>query len=168
MKKSLLLKSLAGTALFSGLPLAAATVKTACKNADKIPSGAITPFWWIAPVCAVVALLGALLCYRLMIRAPKGNSTMEEIAGFVKEGAMAYLRQQYSRVGLVFVILFIVFAVLAVIGVPLCARSDEARTGKRRSKASRRRGTSRPDSEVRREQPRSFRRDADTTPPLSP
>ena len=117
MKKSLLLKSLAGTALFSGLPLAAATVKTACKNADKIPSGAITPFWWIAPVCAVVALLGALLCYRLMIRAPKGNSTMEEIAGFVKEGAMAYLRQQYSRVGLVFVILFIVFAVLAVIGV---------------------------------------------------
>ena len=73
--------------------------------------------WWIAPVCAVIALLGALLCYRLMIRAPKGNSTMEEIAGFVKEGAMAYLRQQYSRVGLVFVILFIVFAVLAFIGV---------------------------------------------------
>ena len=52
-----------------------------------------------------------------MIRAPKGNSTMEEIAGFVKEGAMAYLRQQYSRVGIVFAILFVLFAVLAVIGV---------------------------------------------------
>ncbi|MBO4632880.1 MAG: sodium-translocating pyrophosphatase [Lentisphaeria bacterium] len=77
----------------------------------------MTCFWWIAPVCAVIALLGALLCYRLMIRAPKGNSTMEEIAGFVKEGAMAYLRQQYSRVGIVFAILFVLFAVLAVIGV---------------------------------------------------
>ena len=42
---------------------------------------------------------------------------MEEIAGFVKEGAMAYLRQQYSRVGIVFAILFVLFAVLAVIGV---------------------------------------------------
>ena len=117
MKKNLLLKSLAGTALFSGLPLAAETVKTACQTANEIPDGAITCFWWIAPVCAVVALLTALVCYRLMIRAPKGNSTMEEIAGFVKEGAMAYLRQQYSRVGLVFVILFIVFTGLAVIGV---------------------------------------------------
>ena len=117
MKKSLLLKSLAGTALLSGLPLAAGTVKTACKNAAQIPDGAITCFWWIAPVCAVVALLTAVVCYRLMIRAPKGNSTMEEIAGFVKEGAMAYLRQQYSRVGLVFVILFFIFAGLAVIGV---------------------------------------------------
>ena len=103
--------------MLSGLPLAAEPVKAACKVTGKIPSGAITCYWWIAPVCAVVALLTALICYRLMIRAPKGNSTMEEIAGFVKEGAMAYLRQQYSRVGLVFVILFIVFAGLAVIGV---------------------------------------------------
>ena len=117
MKKNLLLKFVAGTAMLSGLPLAAGCVKAACKVTDKIPSGAITCYWWIAPVCAVVALLTALICYRLMIRAPKGNSTMEEIAGFVKEGAMAYLRQQYSRVGLVFVILFIVFAGLAVIGV---------------------------------------------------
>ena len=117
VNKNFLLKCLAGTALLSGLPLAAATVKTAPKCVSGIPSGAITCFWWIAPVCAVVALLTALVCYRLMIRSPKGNATMEEIAGFVKEGAMAYLRQQYSRVGLVFVILFVVFAFLAFIGV---------------------------------------------------
>ena len=118
-----LLKCAAGAALLSGLTLSAAnqtaeTVKKASGCiAAQVPSGAITCYWWIAPVCAIIALLGALLCYRLMIRAPKGNSTMEEIAGFVKEGAMAYLRQQYSRVGLVFVILFIIFAVLAIIGV---------------------------------------------------
>jgi len=111
MKSSSLFKWSAGLAMMSGFALSAG------ECGKGVSSGAITCFWWIAPVCAVIALLTALLCYKLMIRAPKGNSTMEEIAGFVKEGAMAYLRQQYSRVGLVFFILFIVFAVLAVIGV---------------------------------------------------
>ncbi|MBO4647733.1 MAG: sodium-translocating pyrophosphatase [Lentisphaeria bacterium] len=69
--------------------------------------------WWFAPVCALIALLTALVCYRLMIRAPKGNSKMEEIAGFVKQGAMIYLRQQYSRVGSVFVVIFVVLVGLA-------------------------------------------------------
>ena len=71
--------------------------------------------WWIAPVCAIVALLSALLCYVLMKRASKGNERMEEIAGYVRDGAMAYLRQQYSRVGIVFAVLFVIFAVLAVL-----------------------------------------------------
>ncbi len=84
---------------------------------DAIVTSGITPMWWIAPLCALFALFAAFICYRLMIQAPKGNSTMEEIAGYVREGAMAYLRQQYSRVGLVFVILFLVFTVLAIIGV---------------------------------------------------
>lgn len=81
-----------------------------------VPSG-ITPVWWIAPVCAIVALVAALICYKLMIKAPKGNSTMEEIAGYVREGAMAYLKQQYSRVGIVFLVLFVIFTILAIIGV---------------------------------------------------
>ena len=80
-------------------------------------TGAITECWWIAPACAVIALLAALFCYRLMIRAPKGNPVMEEIAGSVREGAMTYLRQQHSRVGIVFAILFAVFAVLAYFGL---------------------------------------------------
>jgi len=71
--------------------------------------------WWIAPVCAIVALLSALLCYVLMKRSSKGNERMEEIAGYVRDGAMAYLRQQYSRVGIVFAVLFVIFAVLAVL-----------------------------------------------------
>ncbi len=84
--------------------------------ASVVPSG-ITPAWWIAPICAVIALVMALVCYKLMIKAPKGNALMEEIAGYVREGAMAYLRQQYSRVGIVFIVLFFIFTLLAVIGV---------------------------------------------------
>ena len=124
MKSSPQIKWTAGALMLTGLPLladnpVATQVKeaAACAAAKTAPCSAVTPFWWIAPICAVVALLAALLCYKLMIRAPKGNSTMEEIAGFVKEGAMAYLKQQYSRVGLVFVILFVIFAVLAAIGI---------------------------------------------------
>ena len=121
---------MAGGVLFSGiLPMFAQSKDLAVKKATDLVAGkaivpdvnvlssGITPMWWIAPICAVIALIGAYICYRLMLRAPKGNSTMEEIAGYVREGAMAYLRQQYSRVGLVFVILFFVFAGLAIIGV---------------------------------------------------
>ena len=74
-----------------------------------------TSIWWIAPICSIVALLSAFLCYILMKRSGTGNERMEEIAGYVRDGAMAYLRQQYSRVGIVFAVLFVVFAVLAVL-----------------------------------------------------
>lgn len=96
---------------------------TAAKAADAAGSIAaqsysgITPAWWIAPICAFIALATAFVCYKLMMSAPKGNERMEEIAGYVRDGAMAYLKQQYSRVGIVFVVLFFVFAILSFIGV---------------------------------------------------
>ncbi|MBM4059919.1 MAG: sodium-translocating pyrophosphatase [Planctomycetes bacterium] len=77
---------------------------------------AITAEWWIAPFGALFGLFFAWVCYRLMVKAPKGNARMEEIAGYVREGAMAYLAQQYKRVGLVFVVLVLLFGVLAVMG----------------------------------------------------
>ena len=104
--------SLASTAAADDL---LGSVKTSLAE-SVVPSG-ITSVWWIAPICAVIALVAALICYRLMINAPKGNATMEEIAGYVREGAMAYLKQQYSRVGIVFLVLFVIFTILAVIGV---------------------------------------------------
>ena len=93
-----------------------ADVSTALQKLHPLSSG-ITAAWWIAPICALIALAAAFICYHLMIKAPKGNARMEEIAGYVREGAMAYLKQQYSRVGLVFIILFIIFLILALCGV---------------------------------------------------
>ncbi|MCE9616018.1 MAG: sodium-translocating pyrophosphatase [Lentisphaerae bacterium] len=77
----------------------------------------ITAAWWIAPIASVIGLIFAWICYKLMMAAPTGNARMEEIAGYVREGAMAYLKQQYSRVGLVFAVLVLIFAGLAVVGV---------------------------------------------------
>ena len=58
--------------------------------------------FWIVPVCSVIALLFAFLFFKGMMREPEGTDTMKRIASHVRKGAMAYLKQQYKIVGLVF------------------------------------------------------------------
>ena len=69
--------------------------------------------FWVVPVASVVALAFAWAFYRLMKREDEGMPRMREIAAHVRMGAMAYLRQQYKVVGLVFVVLALFFAYLA-------------------------------------------------------
>jgi K(+)-stimulated pyrophosphate-energized sodium pump len=109
--KSVSCRTLALLAVLGGLPAMAAG-RTLAE-----PVAAITGWWWIAPIASLVGLFFAWYFYKLMISAPKGNERMEEIAGYVREGAMAYLKQQYSRVGLVFAVLVVIFTALAVLGV---------------------------------------------------
>ncbi len=80
-------------------------------------SSVISPIWWIAPAGSLLALTFALIFYRQMLRAPEGNERMKEIAGFVREGAMAYLFRQYKVVSIVFLILAVILSVLAWIGI---------------------------------------------------
>jgi len=69
--------------------------------------------FYIVPAAAVTALLFAWLFFRQMMKESEGTTTMKEIARFVREGAMAYLKQQYKVVTIVFVVLAAFFAVLA-------------------------------------------------------
>ena len=69
--------------------------------------------FYLVPVAALVALLFAWLFFRQMKKESEGTPTMKEIAQYVREGAMAYLRQQYKVVIVVFVVLAALFAVLA-------------------------------------------------------
>ncbi len=73
--------------------------------------------WWLAPITSVVALIFAYVCYRYMMNSPKGNDRMEEIASYVREGAYAYLFRQYKVVGIIFILLSIIFMVLAYYGI---------------------------------------------------
>lgn len=69
--------------------------------------------FYAVPLASLAALFFAWIFFRQMMRASEGNVTMKEIAGYVRSGAMAYLRQQYKVVIIVFVILAAFFAVLA-------------------------------------------------------
>ena len=73
----------------------------------------IPTIFWVVPAASIVALLFAWAFYRLMKREDEGTERMREIAAHVRKGAMAYLRQQYKVVGIVFVILALFFAYLA-------------------------------------------------------
>lgn len=69
--------------------------------------------FYSVPVASIIALFFAWLFYHQMKKENEGTPTMKEIAQYVREGAMAYLKQQYKVVGIVFVILAVLFSILA-------------------------------------------------------
>ncbi|MDR1009898.1 MAG: sodium-translocating pyrophosphatase [Opitutaceae bacterium] len=69
--------------------------------------------FWLTPIASILALGFAAWFYSRMKKAPEGTSRMAEIASHVRQGAMAYLKQQYKIVGIFFVALTIIFAILA-------------------------------------------------------
>ncbi|MBE6339996.1 MAG: sodium-translocating pyrophosphatase [Bacteroidales bacterium] len=71
----------------------------------------------LVPISSVVALLFAWLFYRSMMKNSEGTPRMAEIASYVRSGAMAYLRRQYGVVLKVFLVLVVILAVLAYLGV---------------------------------------------------
>ena len=70
-------------------------------------------YFWLIPVASVIALSLAYYFFRKMMLEDEGTPRMIEIAQHVRKGAMAYLRQQYKVVTIVFIILALFFAVLA-------------------------------------------------------
>ena len=72
-----------------------------------------TILFYLVPVASLTALLFAWIFFRKMMKEDEGTPTMKQIARFVREGAMAYLKQQYKVVVIVFLILAAIFAVLA-------------------------------------------------------
>ena len=73
----------------------------------------LNDLFWIVPVCAIIGLLFARIFFKGMMKESEGTDTMKRIAGHVRKGAMAYLRQQYRVVALVFLVLCALFAWMA-------------------------------------------------------
>ena len=61
--------------------------------------------WTLAFVGSIVALVQAYLFFKSMMEADEGNERMVEIAGYVRQGANAYLKQQYIVVAAFFVVI---------------------------------------------------------------
>ena len=72
------------------------------------------PFaWWIVPIGSIIALFFAYIFYREVMKQSEGTPAMVDIAQTVREGAMAYLNQQYKVVGVVFFLLCVIFLIMA-------------------------------------------------------
>ncbi|MBR1500836.1 MAG: sodium-translocating pyrophosphatase [Bacteroidales bacterium] len=69
--------------------------------------------FYLVPAASLVALFFAWFFFHQMMKESEGTVTMKEIAQYVREGAMAYLRQQYKVVIIVFIVLAVIFSILA-------------------------------------------------------
>ncbi|HRW97213.1 MAG TPA: sodium/proton-translocating pyrophosphatase, partial [Bacteroidales bacterium] len=69
--------------------------------------------FWLMPVSSLLALGFAYYFFRQMLSADEGTDVMKKIALHVRKGAGAYLRQQYKVVLIVFIIITIIFSIMA-------------------------------------------------------
>ena len=75
----------------------------------------IPSVFWLVPFASVCALAMAWYFFRYMMKEDEGTDRMKEIAGYIRIGAMAYLKQQYKVVALIFVVICLVFAFMSYV-----------------------------------------------------
>jgi len=75
----------------------------------------IIAVWLLCLIASIAALVQAYLFFKSMMRADEGNARMVEIAGYVRQSANAYLRQQYKVVAAFFVVIVILLGICAFV-----------------------------------------------------
>ncbi|MCR5014885.1 MAG: sodium-translocating pyrophosphatase [Bacteroidales bacterium] len=73
----------------------------------------LTIVYWVL-AASILALAFAFFFYKSMMKEEEGTDLMKKIAAHVRKGAMAYLKQQYKVVIIVFIVLAIVFFVMSL------------------------------------------------------
>src|SRR6476469_6332272 len=80
---------------------------------------------WLIVLCGVLSLVYAIWSTASVMKADAGNPRMQEIAAAVREGAQAYLRRQYTTIGIVGIVIFVLLAyflgVLVAVGFAIGA-----------------------------------------------
>ncbi|TDH38976.1 sodium-translocating pyrophosphatase [Pseudohoeflea suaedae] len=70
--------------------------------------------------CGLLSIVYAIWAVRSVLAADQGNERMQEIAGYIREGAQAYLSRQYTTIAIVgavvFVLTWILLGALAAVG----------------------------------------------------
>ena len=62
---------------------------------------------YVAPIAALVGLIVAFCLASWIGKADEGTDRMKEIAGYIREGAMAFLKREYKTMAIVIVVLFL-------------------------------------------------------------
>jgi len=70
-------------------------------------------YFWLAPLSSAVALAAAWFFYRQVMAESEGTDTMRTIARHIRDGAGAYLRQQYKVVGVFFLVIAVLLGLMA-------------------------------------------------------
>ena len=63
---------------------------------------------WLIVLCGVLAIAYAVWAIRSVLAADAGSARMQEIAAAVREGAQAYLKRQYTTIGAVGIVIFLI------------------------------------------------------------
>ncbi|GIK16685.1 MAG: hypothetical protein BroJett003_16490 [Planctomycetota bacterium] len=92
---------------------AAAPAAAAAAPASDLERPGIPALWYIAPICGAVALWMAWKFYQEVKASDEGDPLMIKIAGYVRDGARAYLFRQYKVVAIVFVVLSVILTWMA-------------------------------------------------------
>jgi len=73
----------------------------------------MTSLFWFVPAASLLALGFAYYFFKSVMKESEGTDIMKEIAKHVRDGAMAYLKQQYKVVAMVFVVLIAFLCLLS-------------------------------------------------------
>src|SRR6185295_18393096 len=74
---------------------------------------------WVIIACGLLSLVYAVWAFQSVMAQAAGNQRMQEIAGFVREGAQAYLRRQYFTIAVVGIVVFVIVAYFLSITVAI-------------------------------------------------
>ena len=70
-------------------------------------------------ICALLAVVYGVVTTRSLLALSPGNEVMQRLSAAIQEGAQAYLRRQYTTIGIVGVVLFIALILLQDIEVAI-------------------------------------------------
>jgi len=62
---------------------------------------------WLIVICGALSIVYGIVTTRGLLAASSGNERMQEISAAVREGAQAYLKRQYTAIGIVGAVIFV-------------------------------------------------------------
>ena len=57
--------------------------------------------YWIIPIAGIVAILFAIYLARDVLSRDQGTEAMQDVAGTILEGAVAFIRRQYTTIAII-------------------------------------------------------------------
>jgi K(+)-stimulated pyrophosphate-energized sodium pump len=71
--------------------------------------------FWMVPIAGLVAVIFAILLARNVLRRDPGTQKMKEIGDMIFEGAWAFLKRQYSTIGMLSLVIAVIIGVLVAL-----------------------------------------------------